>query len=291
MSEQSSPPSALRTMWREIFNDKIALCGLLLFCAIMIGTFVTAFTLDADYVTRVHLPSRNLPPSAHFILGTDEGGRGMVGMLILGARNSILVGFSVTILSKIIGITIGLIAGFYGGHTDNAIMRIIDTWQMLPSLMCIIVFITVLPHYSAVHFVLVMTAFSWMGTARIIRAMALAQRNLDYVWASKTLGTHNIVIMLREVLPNLVPVITVNVTLALAGNIGIETGLTFLGFGLPFGTPSLGTLLAHALAPFNLQFRMWQWLPAALLIFILMLCIYSVGQALNRAADVRQRRL
>ncbi|MCL2043550.1 MAG: ABC transporter permease [Treponema sp.] len=291
MNVSNSPPSAFRTMWREIYKDKIAFIGLILFCAIMISTFIIAAALDEDTVLDGHLANRNLAPSAQFILGTDEGGRGMIGMLILGARNSLLVGFTVTILSKIIGISIGLVSGFYGGHTDNAIMRVMDTWLMLPSLMCIIVFITVIPNYTVVHFVLVMTAFSWMGTARIIRAMALAQRNLDYVSASKTLGTRNIVIMLREVLPNLVPVITVNLTLSLAANIGIETGLTFLGFGLPFGTPSLGALLSHALAPYNLQFRMWQWLPAALLIFILMLCIYSVGQALSRAADVRQRKV
>jgi len=193
-------------------------------------------------------------------------------------------------LASILGIFVGLTAGFFGGHYDNIIMRVVDTWSMLPTLMIIIVIVTMMPYYSPLHFVIIMALFSWTGTARIMRAVALQQRNLDYVSASKTLGTRNIIIMFREVLPSLVPVITVNLTLALANNIGIETGLTFLGFGLPWGTPSLGRLIAYASTPATLQFRMFQWLPAALLVFTLMLCVYCVGQALSRAADVRQRR-
>jgi len=278
-------------MWKEIRNDKFAFVSFIIFWTIMIGTFLLAFTIDSDYATRTILINRNLPPSFDHLLGTDPQGRDMILMLILGARNSILVGFSITILSGIIGIVVGLFAGFYGGHVDNAIMRVIDTWSMLPFLMIVITVVTIIPYYTTIHFILVFTAFAWLSRARIIRAKTLQQRELDYVSASKTLGTPNLVIIVREVLPNLVSVIIVNMTLSLAASMGIETGLTFLGFGLPFGTPSLGTLISYASAPATMQFRMWQWLPAAVLIFILMLCIYCVGQALSRAADVKQRRV
>jgi len=282
--------SMLRTIWKEVLHDKIALIGMIIFCLILVVTFFWAFTLDEGYATRVTLRDRDQAPSEKYVWGTDEGGRDMVGMMVLGARNSILVGFAVTLFSSIFGLLIGLISGFYGGHTDNAIMRAIDTWLMLPFLMIVIVIVSLMPNYKTIHFVLILAAFSWMGTARIIRAMALQQRSLDYVSASRTLGTRNIVIMFREVLPNLIPIITVNLTLSLAGNMGVETGLTFLGFGLPFGTPSLGYLLSHARNPAALQFRLWQWLPAALLIFVLMLCVYSVGQAVSRVSDAKQRK-
>jgi len=287
---QMQAESMIRTIFREILHDKIALVGMILFCLILIVTFAWAFTLDEDYAIRVTLRDRDQAPSEKYIMGTDEGGRDMVGMMVLGARNSILVGFAVTLISSAFGLMIGLFSGFYGGHTDNAVMRTIDTWLMLPFPMIVIVIVSLMPNYKTIHFVLILASFSWMGTARIIRAMALQQRNLDYVSASRTLGTRNIVIMFREVLPNLIPVITVNLTLSLAGNMGVETGLTFLGFGLPFGTPSLGYLLSHAGNPAALQFRLWQWLPAALLIFILMLCVYSVGQAISRVADAKQRK-
>lgn len=283
-------PSAWRTMGMEIYRDKVALIAFVLFVAAIVVIFIWATIVSGTPATESNLRLRNQPPSPEFILGNDAGGRGIFEMLLIGGRNTILVGFSVTILANTFGILIGLLAGFFGGQVDNIIMRVADTWSMLPPLMMIIVVVSLMPHYTAIHFVLIMAAFGWVGTCRIMRAMALQQRNLDYVSASKTLGTRNIIIMFREVLPALVPVITVNLTLTLAANMGVETGLSFLGFGLPFGTPSLGRLISLANAPYTLQFRMNQWLPAALLVVFLMLCVYCVGQALNRASDVRQRR-
>jgi peptide/nickel transport system permease protein len=135
-----------------------------------------------------------------------------------------------------------------------------------------------------------MTAFLWMGIARLIRSKALQEKELDYVKASKTLGTSDFKIMFFQVLPNLSSIIIVTMTLNLAGNIGIESGLSFLGFGFPESTPSLGTLISYARNPQTLELRWWIWLPASILIFVLMLSINNVGQALKRATDARQLR-
>jgi len=113
---------------------------------------------------------------------------------------------------------------------------------------------------------------------------------MDYVHASKTLGTPNIVIIFREVFPNVTSIIVMNMILSLAMNMGMETALTILGYGLPFGTPSLGRLISFAADPTVLTQRLWQWLPASLLIFILILCIYIVGSAVSRAVDPKQQR-
>src|SRR5690606_6447023 len=123
-----------------------------------------------------------------------------------------------------------------------------------------------------------------------IRSKTLAEKELDYVQASKTLGSSNLKIMFTQVLPNLSSIIIVNMTLNLAANIGLESGLSFLGFGFPESTPSLGTLLSYATNPQTLQYRWWIWVPAALLILLLMLSVNNVGQALKRATDARQRR-
>lgn len=128
------------------------------------------------------------------------------------------------------------------------------------------------------------------GKARLIRSKVLAEKELDYVSASKTLGTPNWKIMIFQVLPNLSSIIIVSVTLNLAGNIGIESGLTFLGFGLPESTPSLGTLVSYARNPDVLQDKWWIWLPASMMILMLMLCINFIGQALKRSADAKQRK-
>lgn len=282
-------PSSMRVIWDEIKNDKLALISLFLFIFIVVATFILAEVVDKDAAMRVVIGKQNRPPSAANILGTDPSGRDMFGQLVIGARNSFLIAFAVTIAGGILGILIGLIAGFYAGNVDNVVMRFIDFFMMLPSTMIIIVLVSIIPKYNVPQFVLIMICFAWMGKARLIRAKTLQQSGLDYVLASKTLGTPNFIIMFREVLPNLVSIIVVNMTLTLASNMGLETGLSFLGFGLPFNTPSLGTLISYASVPATMQSRPWQWLPAALLVFVMMLCINFVGQAINRAADAKQR--
>src|SRR5690606_29106195 len=125
--------------------------------------------------------------------------------------------------------------------------------------------------------------------ARLVRSKALSEGRRDYISASKTMGTSSFKIMFREIMPNLSSLIIVDLTLNFAANIGIETGLSYLGFGLPSNTPSLGTLVSYATSPDILENKTWVWLPASLLILVLMLCINYVGQALKRAADSKQR--
>lgn len=283
------PPTFIKLVGKEISHDKLALTSFILFIAILIIVFIGATMIDSPTATKINLTKLNKAPSAKYILGTDGSGRDMLPQLFLGARNSFLIAFGVTILCGVLGILAGLFAGFYGGKVDNVIMRMLDFISMLPRLMFIIVIVSLIPNYNVSTFILVITAFSWMSDARLVRAKTLQQSSLDYVQASKTLGSRNIVIMFREVLPNIGSLIIVNLTLNLAGNMGLETGLTFLGFGLPFNTPSLGTLIGYAAIPENMQRRWWQWLPAALLIVVMMLCINFIGQAIKRAADAKQR--
>lgn len=285
----TQPPSFGKLVWREIIHDKLALVSFGLLICILITVFAGSFLFNVDSSVKVNLATINKPPSSKFLLGTDGSGRDMMAQIFLGARNSFLIAFGVTILCGIISLFVGLIAGYFGGKVDNIIMRILDFISMLPRLMLIIVIVSIIPKYTVVTFILVMTAFGWFGDTRLVRAKALQQSSLDYVQASKTLGTNNFVIMFREVFPNISSLIIVNLTLNLAANMGLETGLTFLGFGLPFNTPSLGTLISYASVPENMQRRPWQWLPASLLIVVMMLCINFVGQAVKRAADAKQR--
>ena len=284
--------SAWKIMWREIYKDKLALVGLILFVTIVSTIYIWALTIDPGISDTIDIRSsaRNALPCSEFILGRDSGGRDMLPMFILSARNSFNIAFLVTLGGALIGITFGLFAGFYGGHVDNVLMRLMNFYTMIPTIMIVIVFIMLIPNYSVVTFsILLILLSAWLSSASLVRIKALQQGRLDYVAASKTLGTPNIVIIFREVLPNLVSIIVSTLTLSLANNMGIETGLTFLGFGLPFGTPSLGRLVFYARTPTNLTERPHLWLPAALLIIVMMLSINFVGQALNRAADAKKR--
>ncbi|MGP4948346.1 MULTISPECIES: ABC transporter permease [Bacillus] len=283
-------PSGFSVMWREFRKDKLAMFSLFLLAIILIAVYTTSFIMKQEDIVKVDLFSIYSPPSSEHWLGTDYGGRDIFGQLIIGTRNSFTIGLVITILSCLIGLSIGLIAGYFGGAVDNIIMRIIDFKLILPFLMLVIVLITIVPVFNVTIFILIMSIFLWTGKARLIRSKVLTEKELDYVSASKTLGTPNWKIMMFQVLPNLSSIIIVSVTLNLAGNIGIESGLTFLGFGLPESTPSLGTLVSYATNPDVLQEKWWIWLPASLMILVLMLCINFIGQALRRSADARQRK-
>ncbi|MCG6794771.1 ABC transporter permease [Geobacillus sp. YHL] len=282
-------PSAFSIMWREVARDRLALGSLIILGILLSIVYGVSLFLDQEEIVKVDFLSIYSPPSAEHWLGTDYGGRDVFGQLIIGARNSFTIGLAITLITGAIGLIVGLVAGYFGGWIDNVIMRIIDFILVLPFLMLVIVFVAIVPKYNVATFILIMSAFLWTGKARLIRAKTLAERELDYVSASKTLGTPDWKIILFQILPNLSSIIIVNLTLNLAGNIGIESGLTYLGFGLPESTPSLGTLVSYATNPDVLQNKWWVWLPASLLILVMMLCINFIGQALKRAADARQR--
>ncbi|MCL2360771.1 MAG: ABC transporter permease [Defluviitaleaceae bacterium] len=290
METANKSHSPMRILWREICSDKLALFSLFFFITVVTIVFIWAGLLDPRAVLRQDLRNTNIAPNSEFWLGTDHAGRNVFNLLIVGARNSFIIAFTLAIASSLIGITVGLIAGFYAGTVDNIIMRIIDFLTMIPGLMLILTLIVILPD-SVFNFGLILTILGWLGMARTIRMITLQQGAMDYVKASKTLGTRNPVIIVREVVPNILSFMVVNLTLAIAGTMGVETGLTFLGFGLPPDMPSLGTLIATAASPLNMQLRPWLWLPAALFVLVMMLCINYVGQALNRAADARRRRV
>ena len=283
-------PTGFSVISREFLKDKVALVSLTLLVLILAFVFIGSLFIDQEKIMGVNIISKNLPPGYEgHLLGTDSYGRDVLGQLIIGARNSILIGFSITIITSVIGVSVGLISGYYGGRIDGILMRIVDFIMILPILLLIIVFVTVIKSYTIYHFILIMSAFYWTAKARLFRTRVLSEASLDYVSASKTLGTSDIVIMLREILPNISSLVIVNLTLNFAGNIGIETSLTYLGFGLPATSPSLGTLIAYARNQDILQNKAWIWLPATVFILVMMLSINYVGQVFQRVADARQR--
>ncbi len=286
---ESTPPMGFNVIVREFKKDKVAIASLIIIVVLLLVAFIGSAIIDTEKLMEVDILNQYANPSAEHWLGTDISGRDVFGELIVGAKNSILIGFSITIITSIIGVSLGIISGYYGGLVDNILMRIVDFVMVLPMQMIIIVFVTIIPKYNIFNFVLIMSAFYWVGKARLFRSKTLSEGRRDYVSASKTLGTNDFTIMFREVMPNLSSLIITNLTINFAANIGIETGLSFLGFGLPSDVPSLGTLIGFAKESDILVNKTWVWLPASVFILIMMLSINYVGQALGRSADAKQR--
>lgn len=286
----SLPPSGFKVVWREIKKDKVAMGALIIIIAVLLFTFVGSLFLNKSQVTEVNIADAYYSwGEAGHIFGTDDGGRDILQLLMMGGRNSIMIGLSVTLIIEVVGLVIGLISGYFGGTIDNIIMRIVDFIQILPQMPILIVFAATIPNYNAVTLVLMISLFGWTSSTRYYRSFVLSQRDREYVLASKTSGSSNLQIMFREVLPNISSMIIIDVILMVAGNIGIETGLSFIGSGLPTTTPSLGTLIGYANDPVNVTTRPWLWVPATILLLIISLSINYVGRALQRAGDARQR--
>lgn len=288
--EVSPPSSSFKVIAREIIKDKKALTAFIIIILVLLLTFGGSLFLNKDQVTDANIVEAyySWGTSGH-LLGTDDGGRDILKLLMMGGRNSILIGLGVTAVCETLGLIIGLVSGYYGGYIDAVIMRIVDFVQVLPAMPIEIVLVSVIPHYSPISLVWIISLFGWTGTARYFRAFVLSQRGRDYVLASKTSGSSDLSIMFREVLPNITSMLIIDVVLTVAGNIGIEATLSFIGYGLPPTVPSLGTLIGFANDPVNVVNRPWLWLPATILLLAISLSINYVGRALQRAGDARQR--
>jgi len=285
----SSPPTGFQVIAREFKKDKLAMFSLIALVIVILGIYIWSLFINQEEMMRVSLRDKFAPPGEKFFLGADQGGRDILGQLIIGAKNSLNIAIAITLITGTIGIIIGLVTGYFGGWIDNIFMRIIDFFITIPSLMIIIVFVTIVPKYNIPIFILILSVFLWPGIARLVRSKSLSEGSRDYINASKTMGTSDGVIIFKKMMPNLSSILIVEMTLSFAGNVGIETGLSFLGFGLPPSTPSLGTLVSYATNPLVLSEKWWIWLPASLLILFLMLAINYVGQAIRRSADAKQR--
>lgn len=290
MNSKTKKAVTLRqSLLREFKNDSLAKWSAIFLAAVLLIVFIGALFIPSQDYIDVNIMDQYLDPFTDgHILGTDIGGRDILMMLLISTRNSLWIAIAVTVLTLFIGIVLGTITGYFGGKFDLFFMRITDFIMILPFLMIIIVLVTIVPHYNAWTLIIIMSAFYWIGTTRLIRSRVLSESERDYVKASKTSGTPTWKIMFKGVLPNLTSLIIAESTLMFAGNIGLETGLSFLGFGLPAGTPSLGNMLNEATNPETMTQKPWTWLPAAILILMIVLSIVFIGQALRRVADQRQ---
>jgi len=184
------------------------------------------------------------PPTGVHIFGLDELGRDIFARLLLGARISLLVGLVVVGVSAIVGVTLGSIAGYFGGRVDEIISRIMDVMMAFPGLLLAIAMVAVLGP-SLTNVVLALTIIGWVGYARVVRGQVLRAREFEFVQAARALGATVPRILLRHVIPTTLPAVTVQATLGMGAAILNEAALSFLGLGVQPPTPSWGTMLNY----------------------------------------------
>lgn len=269
--------------WRRFKKHRIAISGgivILLFMAVaVLAPVLTPYEFD-----QIDLYKRKASPSLSHPLGTDELGHDVLTRLLYAGRISLTVGFSAALAAAIFGTLIGGLSGYYGGVLDNILMRFTDIMFSIPDLPILIV----LARYmggSVVGIVLVLSAFAWMGTARLVRGELLRLRVMDFTDSARALGASDTRILFRHLIPNALAPVIVAATLTVGGAILSEAALSFLGIGIQPPTPSWGNMLQNA------QDFIWTtpWLavwPGAM-IFLTVLCFNFLGDGLRDALDPR----
>jgi len=235
----------------------------------------------------VNLGNETLPPGPGAPLGTDGNGYDILGRLMTGGQSSLELGFAVAIASTVIGTVYGAVSGWAGGIVDAIMMRILDTLLALPTLVLLLLLVTVFsPDLLAI--ILLLTFLSWLTAARLVRGEVLALRTREYVQAAKTMGGGQWRIMLRHLMPNAVSVIVVNATFTIADAILWLSTLSFLGLGLPPPAADWGTMLTNGL-DFLFDGYWWMVYPPAIILVVTLVAFNLIGEAARDALDVRLR--
>ena len=224
------------------------------------------------------------PPSAKNWLGTDDQARDVLARVIYGFRISVLFGFSLTIVSSVVGIAAGAVQGFYGGWVDLTFQRFIEIWSGMPQLYLLIILASIIePSFWVLLIFLLL--FSWMGLTGVVRAEFLRGRNLDYVRAAKALGVSDARLMTRHILPNAMVATLTFLPFILSGSVTVLASLDFLGFGLPPGSPSLGELVNQGKNNLNAP---WLALTGFIVLGTMLSLLTFVGEAVRDAFDPRK---
>ncbi|MEM6407010.1 MAG: ABC transporter permease [Pseudomonadota bacterium] len=266
MSDISSPPSRLNRMWQSDFayqfrRSPVAMVSaaitLLLVLAAVFAPLIAPY--DPFNPASLNLMNGFTPPTTpnqftgdQFMLGTDDQGRDVYSTILYGMRISLFVGFAAVAFAMILGITLGLIAGYVGGWTETIIMRVADVQLTFPSILVAMLITGVAKGFTPVEFrdqmaiivlIVAIGLSDWVQFARVVRGSTLVEKNKEYVQAAKLIGRSPYTIMLRHILPNVLSPVLVIATISLALAIIAEATLSFLGVGAPPTQPSLGTLI------------------------------------------------
>lgn len=264
-------------------NDRIAAISLIF---IIIMCLVCGFAFLSPYKpNQINLAIAFESPNMHHIFGTDSLGRDYFTRILYGGRITLIVGFSVMVISTILGTLVGAISGFIGGIVDTIMMRLLEILMSIPSFFILLV-LSVILKSSLSEIIIVLSAFSWMGTARIIRGEVVSIKEMDYIKCAKTQGLGMFKIIKNHVIPNISQIIIVSATMTAAGAILTEAMLSFLGLGLKPPVASWGSMLNAAQG--NMMTEPYLVVFPSIFIILIILAFNSIGRGLQKSIGRRK---
>jgi peptide/nickel transport system permease protein len=289
-------PRYARTLWsdawRRFRRHRLAMAGAATFLLLTFGCVVGPFIYRVP-INAIDFRASMSPPSAAHPFGTNDLGQDMLARVLYGGRISIAVGFAAMLTSITLGVLVGAVAGFFGGHIDNVLMRVTDMFLSFPGLVLLLLIVYLFHEPITRHlgtqvgtFVLIVGVIgilNWMPTARLVRAGFLAVKEKEFVEAARSVGVGPVKQMVRHILPNVLSPVIVAGTLSVAAAILLESTLSFLGYGFPPDVPTWGRLLFDAQNYLDLAPHMA--LFPGIMICLAILSINYVGDGLRDALD------
>ena len=297
----TEPTSAIagtvETPWRrfaaDFLDSRLAVAGLALLATVLfVALFAPVISPQNPYdLSRLDIMDAKLPPGAQsldgqtFLLGTDDQGRDMLSAIFYGLRISLGVGVLSTLLALGFGLTVGLVAGYFGGKTDAAIMRLVDLQLSFPAILIALILLAVLGQ-GVDKIVVALVTVQWAYYARTVRGAVLVERNREYVEAAMGLQLPTVRILFRHLLPNVMPPLIVVATVQVAHAIALEATLSFLGLGMPITSPSLGLLISNGFT-YLLSGKYWISFFPGIALLVTIVGINLVGDQLRDVLNPR----
>ena len=281
---QGKSKSPFQLALQRFMKNRMAVVSVFVLLTIIILCVLAPVITDLDPEETDLFKIEKAPTEEH-ILGTNGVGQDNFSRLLYGGRISLIVGFSAMFFTLIIGVVLGSLAGYYGGKIDNIIMRATDIMLMLPFLVLVLTLMAIIDKVTVGLFVLIIALTSWPNLTRIIRGTYLSLREQEFVLGARAIGASDFRIIFKHFIPNAIGPIIVNATLMMASYIIIESGLSFIGFGIPQPTPTWGNMISEAQNIRILRNHPEAWIPPGLGILITVLAINFIGDGLRDALD------
>lgn len=292
LHKKANTQSVFRLFLKNLKRDKLALVGVILL-VFFIGVAAFADSIapygprDRHYDDDGKIRRLEAPSAAH-PFGTTDVGRDIYSQVVLGTKTALTVGILAALLVTVVGSVVGIIAGYYGGWVDTLIMRVVDFFYAIPFIPFVIVLAAVLKP-SIWNIILAVSLLSWRTVARLVRSQVLSIAKRPFIKAGRVAGASNVRIMFKYILPNVVPLIMLEMAFMVNWAIAAEASIAFLGFGDP-SVPSWGQILHIVFSTGNSRVAWW-WITApGVAIVLLLLSIFFVARALEEVVDPRLRR-
>jgi len=318
-SKQIEGASLWQDAWRRLLKNKLAVFGMIMLgimiLAVVIGPQIIFMTtgFTADYVpSRLEEGDlvRSFPPSLQHPMGTDDAGRDLLARVLQGGRISLMVGIISTIVSLIVGVSYGAIAGYFGGRVDNIMMRIVDIIYAIPYILIVIVLLSIFGGPNTPGFITALSdtfggagnqglaqifllffalgLVSWLTMARVVRGQVLSLKNEEFVLAAKASGVSTFGIIFRHLVPNALGPVIVYATLTVPSVMLSEAFLSFLGMGVQAPYASWGSLAADGIK--NISIFPWQLLFPGITMALTLFSLNFLGDGLRDALDPQTRK-